>query len=207
MNKPVSLWLGLALLLGSSLLVWLALQTPQASRPQLQSVRLFPAARPLAPFELQDEQGQPFTPARLRGQWNLIFFGYTHCPDVCPGTLAKAARMMQLLENEKRPLPAVWFVSVDPERDTREKLAQYVHYFHPAFHAATGSPEALEAMSRNLAVVYFLGEKDENGHYEVDHSANLLLIDPQGRFAGIIPPPHDPAVMAADLARLTGDTP
>ncbi len=207
MKKSLSLWLALVLLLGSALLVWLALQTPQKGAPALQTARLFPGARPVAPFELRDETGQPFTPARLHGQWNLLFFGYTHCPDVCPGTLAKAAQMMKLLEQQGAPLPAVWFISVDPARDSTEKLAEYVHYFHPAFHAATGSDAALQAMSRNLAVVYFLGEKDENGNYEVDHSANLLLIDPQGRFAGIIPPPHRPRAMADDLRKLMESQP
>ncbi len=189
------------LLIGSSALAWLSLQ----SRPQTeiyQSARLFPQPRPIEPFRLVDQHGQPFTPERLTGQWNLLFFGYTHCPDVCPDTLARAAQAIRLLEQDGQPKPSVWFISVDPERDEPQRLADYVHYFHEDFHAATGKPAQLEAFSRSLAAIYFIGEPDENGHYDVDHSANLLILDPRGRLAGMFRPPFDPQAMAWDLQKL-----
>ncbi|GMU44638.1 MAG: SCO family protein [Xanthomonadales bacterium] len=170
---------------------------------------LYPEPRPLPDFRLQRDDGSALTQADWRGRWRLLFFGFTHCPDVCPTTLATAkAALAALRKDHPDARVAVSFVSVDPERDTPDKLGAYVHFFDPAFEAATGTQEQLQALTRALWVVY---EKVPGtggpGDYSIDHSASLLLIDPQGRLVGQMRPPQRADVIAADLALLIQNAP
>lgn len=169
----------------------------------LRAAQVFPEARPLPEFELHRPDGDPLTPEHLRGQWSLVFFGFTNCPDICPDTLAVLDSILQDLDTmgaaEK---PQVVFISVDPERDDAEALADYVGWFNEDFIAATGSQEALKSLTGKLGVVYFLGEPDDSGFYNVDHSASIMIVDPQGRVFGRFAPPFDRQAMAADLFTL-----
>lgn len=190
----------LALLAVAALLIgvvagnrWFAPKTPL-----IQSGTLLPKPRPIADFTLTDSSGKPFTRADLMGHWTIIFAGYTSCPDVCPTTLAE----LKGLESRLGPLADrldVLFLSVDPERDTPAKLDQYVHYFDPRFRAATGTADALEAMGRNLGFVFEKTPGATPGSYTIDHSAALMLIDPQGSLAGYLVPPFKPDALAADM--------
>ncbi|MGY6630625.1 MAG: SCO family protein [Wenzhouxiangella sp.] len=167
---------------------------------------LFPTPRALTDFELRTAEGERFTRADLEGQWNLLFFGFTNCPDVCPDTLAMLSQSMRQLELMRREeKPQVVFVSVDPARDEGELLGDYVRWFNQDFIAVTGDEDQLEALSRQLGVVYFFEEPDERtGFYNVDHSAAVLIVDPQGRLFGRFPHPLTPDDVTADLFQLTG---
>lgn len=152
---------------------------------------LFEKPRMLPAFELTDHLGEPFTPASLEGQWTLIFFGFTYCPDVCPTTMAQLAKFMQSLEGlPEADDTRVIMVSVDPARDSVEKLAAYVPYFNPDFVGVTG--EFLDihrfATSLNTPFRKVPGQGDD---YLVDHSANVVLINPRGDFHAFFKGPLD----------------
>jgi protein SCO1/2 len=188
-----------ALLLGAAAAVLLR---PHAAA--LKSVTLLPEPRAVADFSLTGSDGRPFTRASLAGHWTLIYVGYTFCPDQCPTTLA-------LLKSVYAKLGAVagkiqvLFVSIDPERDTPARLAQYVHYFSPQFAAATGPQSELDKMGSNLGFVYDKVPGATPQSYLMDHSAALMLIDPDARLAGYLTPPFNAIDMAADLKKLAGD--
>lgn len=170
---------------------------------ELRAAQAFPEARPLPEFELETAAGEPLTREDLEGKWSLLFFGFTNCPDICPDTLAVLDAVMGDLDTMGREQkPQVVFVSVDPERDAGEALSEYVAWFNPNFIGATGSPEALESFTRQLGVVYYLGEPGEDGYYSVDHSASVMIVDPQGRLYGRFAPPLERQAIAADLFAL-----
>jgi protein SCO1 len=170
---------------------------------ELRAAQAFPEARPLPEFELETAAGEPLTRADLEGKWSLLFFGFTNCPDICPDTLAVLDAVMGDLDTMGRERkPQVVFVSVDPERDAGEALSEYVAWFNPDFIGATGSPGALESFTRQLGVVYYLGEPGADGYYSVDHSASVMIVDPQGRLYGRFAPPFERQAIAADLFAL-----
>ena len=155
--------------------------------------------RPLAPFSLIDHRGAPFTERALVGHWTLLSFGYTHCPDICPTTLQMLAQVEERLRSAgQAPVPRVVFVSVDPERDTQERLAGYVPYFSPRFTGVAGTPEALTALTGQLGVIFEKAD-DGQGGYLVNHSASIVLVDPQGRFRALFSVPHDAERIAEDF--------
>lgn len=165
---------------------------------ELAAGTVLPEPRRIEPFALTGHQGQVLDRKALEGRWTLLFSGFTHCPDICPTTLAMLAELDQRLGPSA---PRFLFVSVDPERDTPERVAAYLDHFDPDLVGATGSREAIEAFTRGLglAQVKNPGVRDE---YTVDHSAALVLIDPRVRLAGYFQPPFDVDALAADLARL-----
>jgi protein SCO1/2 len=167
---------------------------------------VLPEPRSVPAFTLQDQDAKPFTATNLEGHWSLLFFGFTHCPDVCPSTLFDLARLEEALRaapQVDRPAHQVVFVSVDPERDTPDRLKDYIEYFDPGFIAVTGPHEELEPLTRKLGIAYRIGDHAPgNARYEVDHSAAILLLDPQGRLHGVFPAPHDPDVLLADFQTL-----
>ncbi len=150
----------------------------------LQTSYIYPTQRLVSPFELHDQHGQAFTHEQLQGKWSLVFVGYTSCPDVCPTTMAKLAAVYQALP-DNRDLQII-FLSVDPQRDTQQKLLDYMNFFNPEFIAVTGEHQQLLPLTRELGFVYaMVGEGD---NYQVDHSASMTLISPEGkRFATIKP--------------------
>lgn len=168
---------------------------------ELESGKIYPVARTLKPFNLVDDKNASFTNEQLKGHWTLTFFGYTYCPDVCPGALNTSRHIIDKLGKQANKL-TVLLVSVDPERDSPERLHDYVTYFHPDFRAATGSEDELKKFTRQMGVAYIKEEPDEKGFYLVDHTAAFLLFDPQGRLYAIFPAPHDPEAMSRDLVIL-----
>lgn len=152
---------------------------------------LWPKPRALTPFKLTDDSGNTFNLDRLKGRWSFLFFGYTHCPDVCPNTLAVMAQVKKRVDATHAATPSQYvFVSLDPERDTPAVLKQYVHYFDPAFIGATDSEAYLKSITMQLGVAYFKSKPADNGKYDVDHSTSIMLIDPQGRWVGNFKAPH-----------------
>jgi protein SCO1/2 len=182
-----------ALILGAAA-AWFT-ENARLSRPSpAMEGLLWPPPKTLDGFALVDQSGASFTPQQLEGRWSLLFFGFTHCPDVCPNTL-------RLLQKAAPGFPSdtqVVFVSVDPERDTPDAVAEYVRFFDPAFVGVTGSTTAMADFTRSLGVLSMRTEPDEHGNYSVDHSAGVLLVDPKRRLVGIISQPFT----AESLARL-----
>jgi len=160
-------------------------------------------AKALAPFDLTDDQGHPFGPAQLKGHWTFMFFGYTHCPDVCPNALSMLRSMVAQLHKTAGAMDhtRVVFVSVDPQRDTPKVLGQYVRYFNPDFLGVTGTPDALAGLTRQLGVVY---KREPGGgeNYTIDHSAGIMLMDPDGHYTAYFAPPQDARAMAADFIKI-----
>ena len=162
----------------------------------------FPVARQLAPFRLLDQHGQTFDNSTLQGKWSLLFFGYTHCPDVCPTTLAVLNGVARKLSGSDVPVQFV-FVSVDPERDTPEQLARFVNYFNPDFTGATGTATELEALTRQLGVLHTrAADPQQPDNYLVDHSAAVFLTDPSGRYHAVFTPPLAADGIADDLRKM-----
>jgi len=173
---------------------------PQA-QPTLQAAVMYPAPRPLPAFQLTRADNTPLTLADWKGHWTVAFFGYTHCPDVCPTTLATFKQVWKQLDPAVATRVRFDFISVDPARDTPEQLSRYVAYFNPAFIAATGSDDALAPLTQALGLVYSRAKSD-GSDYTVDHSASAVIIDPQGRQAGLFRPPFDASKITADLITL-----
>jgi protein SCO1/2 len=156
----------------------------------------------LPPVDLVDQTGAAFGSARLQGRWSLLFFGFTSCPDVCPMTLALLAQVEKSLADlpaEQRP--QIVLMSVDPKRDTPERLAAYVTHFSPTFVGTTGSPEAIESFTRKLGVPVAIHTLDD-GSYTVDHSATIFLINPDAQLRAVFSTPHVPADISADYRRI-----
>ena len=138
-------------------------------------------------FELTDHHGKSFDLKQLRGKVSLLFFGYTHCPDVCPTELARMARLLKKLDTESSNVQGL-FVSVDPKRDTPERLSQYVPYFHPELIGLTGTEAEVKTVTDAYKVHSSVQQtKGKDLQYLVDHSANLFIIDGKGKLAQIIP--------------------
>jgi len=201
-NRKFALLLVLVAALAGAATAWITIKRPGAP-PALERATMLDVARPLPQFELVDQAGRAFQRASLRGQWTLMFFGFTNCPDVCPTTLAELAEVRRKLKDlPAGDLPAVVFVSVDPNRDTSEALGRYVAHFDPQFLGVSGPPAAIEALTRDLGVAVFIGPPSEDGNYTVDHSAAIFLIDPSAAFTAVFGSPHLSDVIARDYRRI-----
>lgn len=152
---------------------------------------VFEQPRRLEPFQLLDHHGQAFTRESLQGHWTLVFFGFTYCPDICPTTMALLNQFMQKLEGLPEAQDTrVVMVSVDPARDTVEQLAQYVPYFNPDFLGVTGEFLDIHRFATNLNTP-FRKVPGQGEDYQVDHSANIVLINPRGDYHGFFRAPLD----------------
>jgi protein SCO1/2 len=178
-----------------------------AAGPPLQVVKLFEQPRELPAYTLRQSDGTQQVPGELKGHWTLVFLGFTHCPDICPTTLAELAQAQkQWMALPDATRPRVLFVSVDPDRDTPDRIGEYAHAFHRDTLAATADIPALEAFARSLSLVFMKAPAPDGmpaDQYSVDHSAALAVLDPQGRMAGVLQPPLDPKAIAADFTALT----
>jgi len=173
----------------------------------VQAALLYPQARTVPPFDLERATGGTFSQDDLQGRWTLAFFGFTHCPDICPTTLAAMKQVQDALAASQPAIPLqMLFVSVDPDRDTPAVLAKYAAFFSPDIIAVTAPEERLLPMTRGLGVVYMQSALPAGG-YTVDHSAQLVLIDPQGRMTGMFRPPLDAQRIAGDLRLIAAAAP
>jgi protein SCO1/2 len=179
---------------------WLA-QRLDHSMPALTSGTWLPQARDPGEFSLIDQNNQAFTAQSLKGAPTLVYFGYTHCPDVCPLTLLQLA---QVVKSGVVPGLRVVFISVDPARDTPSQLAQYVHAFDPDFIGLTGTAAMLQTVARNFGVA-FLRVDLPGGDYSMDHSSTIFLMDRHGRNAAVFNAPYDVKALTDDLRRAAGD--
>ncbi len=177
--------------------------TPIAPTNRMEGAALLSIPHLLEDFDLVDDEGRAFTPARLTGRWTLLFFGYTHCPDICPVTLQSLGDVMPLLSTgEDHEEPQVFFVSVDPENDSAERLREYVDFFHPAFVGVTGSPDEISAFALDAGAFFEVHERAEGEDPLVSHASSLFLVDPKGRLAALLDAPGEPRRFAELFARV-----
>jgi protein SCO1 len=158
-----------------------------------------PTAQIGGPFRLVDQNGAPFSDQDLKGKPFLVFFGFTHCPEVCPTTLFEMSEIMRSLGDDA-DRAAVVFITVDPERDTPESLKDYLANFDPRIHALTGDPEAVAAVAKAYRV-YFKKVPLAGGDYTMDHTAIVYLMDKEGRFISPFNMKRTADVAAADLRK------
>jgi protein SCO1/2 len=216
-----SSWIRVALVAGLAALValgFLAGRNLQEPAPGLTGMTVFDPPTPLPAFRLHDQHERVFDPERLRGRWSFVFFGYTHCPDICPTTLVVLRDVQRLVGGADQGIQYV-LVSVDPGRDTAAVLRRYVAYFHPEFVGATGPDTELQRLTRALGA-YYSREPAQGGgpatapgvalpppsleSYEVAHSAAIFLIDPEARLRALFAGPHDAARLVDGFKRLRG---
>lgn len=165
-----------------------------AAEMQANGAYLLETPRDIGDFELVDHRGEPFTPERLEGQWTLLFFGFTFCPDICPTTMAFLNQFVGALEGTEARDTQVAMISVDPARDTVAQLAGYVPFFNEDFIGVTGEFLDIHRFATALNTPFRkVPGQDEN--YLVDHSANVVLINPRGDYHGFFKAPLDLAKM------------
>lgn len=174
------LWIGLLVVSGFFLSA-----CSNENNPQDLEALVYEKAKPLSDFTLSDQHDQIVTKAQFLGQWNLVFLGYTSCPDICPLTLAKLNSVYKQL-NDEYPLQ-IWFVSVDPNRDNGAKRKAYIEYFNPDFLAVSGEHKALFPFVRELGLIYAISDTSKKD-YAVDHSASVAMVDDQGALRAIFKP-------------------
>ncbi len=170
------------------------IQMPRLMSPtemKINGLHLLDTPRDIGDFKLVDHRGRPFTPAELAGRWTLLFFGYTSCPDICPTTMAFLARLMEELQGTEAEDTRVVMVTVDPARDTPQRLAGYVPHFNPAFIGVTGEFMDLHRFATALNTPFRKVPGGDADNYLVDHSANVVLINPRGHYHGFFKPPLD----------------
>lgn len=184
--------------------------TPITTPPELLNV-LWPEPRQLTAFALNAQDQEPFDLDRLAGKWTLLFFGYTHCPDICPTTLTT----MKAVYNGLAQNPEIQnntqfvFISVDPARDSPEVIGNYVAYFDKSFIGATGSVEDIDNLTHQLNARYVLEKPDESGAYLVEHTGSIYLIGPKQQAHGTFSPPHTPSTIVTqylDVLKHRGET-
>ena len=192
----VFLLAGIAVISGA-ILVSLYLATNRVTVESLRndSFFVYDAPTALEPFSLTDDAGNEFSNEDFEGQWSLVFFGYTFCPDICPLTLASLKQFYDLLgERGENADVQVVMISVDPERDTQEVLSNYVKYFNPEFTGVTGDFAPIHTLARQMNLTFnYVAMDDDN--YLVNHNGEVMLIDPEGNNVGFFKPPYHPEQM------------
>ena len=185
-----------ALALGSG--IWLQLQNtkpkPGGILMQDNTIILFAFPKTVAGFSLLDHQNRIFNSERFRGKWTFIFFGYSHCPDICPSTLFMMSRVQQkiLKKHSKDHNTQFVFVSVDPERDTPERLGKYLPNFSKTFIGVSGKEKQLKKLTQQFGVAYELVKTSGKKNYLVNHTAAVFLVGPKGRYRALFTSPHNP---------------
>ncbi len=179
----------------------------ETSTPSMRSISQHAVAlvppKPVQPFKLIDHHNNPFTQESFKKKWTLMFFGYTHCPDICPTTmqiLADVDKRLLKTESELHKDTRVVFISVDPKRDSAAQLAKYVPYFNSSFLGVTGEPEQIKQLTKQLGIMHMQVKQGEG--YLVDHSASILLFGPDAKLHGIFSAPHETERMLQDYIKL-----
>lgn len=180
--------------------------------PQPDNATFHQEKRIVQPFTMVNHQGNAFNEQSLQGKWSWIFLGYTSCPDICPTTL----QVLNFAYNDLQAIAPsqVILVSVDPLRDTQERLSKYIHYFNDDFIALRAEHDVLFPFARDIGLLYAISNETDfavqAGHYLVDHSASLVLINPEGKIAATIsphfeqgqPPSIDQQSLISDFAKI-----
>src|SRR5688572_3142299 len=183
--------------------VYVARMLGQPAVPSLESGTSLPQARVLPQFDLVDTQGAAVSPAALRGHPTLVFFGFTHCPDVCPTTLALLASVQKqaALQDTRMAGLKVALISVDPERDSPEQMGNYIAAFGGDLIGLTGSTPEIVKATQTFGVAFARVDL-AGGNYTMDHSATVFALDSDANIVAVFTPPLDAAALTRDLARL-----
>jgi protein SCO1 len=177
------------------------------AQPATATATLLLPPRPLPPLALVDQDNRPFGADRLHGGWSFLFFGFTSCPDVCPVTMTALAQTRKLLADLPEPSrPQVVMISVDPQRDTPDRLATYLKAFDPAFVGATGTKPAIDELAQRMGVLAATRPLDGD-NYTVDHTTSLFLVGPDGTVRALFSAPHVPEKIADDYRRIVAAGP
>lgn len=195
--SPIAKTVGLCLVFITAVVgmfVYSTVRTPQLSEGELRErgVYILPRPRAVTAFELTQHSGAPFTNADLEGKWSFVFFGFTHCPDVCPTSMAVLGQVARTLKNTQADFAEQFqgvLVTVDPERDTLEKLGTYATAFAPDFLGVRADREATANFATEVNVA-FAKVPDGDG-YTMDHTGNFVIFNPKGHYHGFIKIPHD----------------
>ncbi|MCZ6559266.1 MAG: SCO family protein [Gammaproteobacteria bacterium] len=210
-KSPLILLTAVIALIGGIVAARFLISTERVS-PEPVNATWLRAPRPLPEFELLSHSGQVFNKESLAGNWSILFFGFTNCPDVCPTTLGTLNRVVGEIVARGNRQPRVVFVSVDPMRDSVEKMAAYVPYFNSGFIGLTGDLADLQTLTRELGVAVSYSPLEsavadgEQQNYTVDHSTALFLVDPDGRLNGIFGAPHITEQIVDDYLIITGQS-
>jgi len=183
-------WLAVVCVLASGVAHAQSPTTASPTLPRLPGVMLTEPPRPIAEFSLTDQDGQSFSSSDLRGRPTLVFFGYAHCPDVCPAALSKLKLAHDSADEAMRRARVV-FISVDGERDTPASLKAYLARLSPDFVGLTGDPDAVRAIAEGFHVAIFKDPPAPDASYKVDHSGQIYLIDAAGQLRAEL---YDPAI-------------
>nr|WP_084591654.1 SCO family protein [Gilvimarinus agarilyticus] len=179
------------------------LTTPRimsADELRLNGAIVFDTPRRFDDFTLLNHKGEPFTRDDFVGQWSLVFFGFTHCPDICPTTMAELDRLVSKLPDDIADDTQVVLVSLDPARDTPDVLSEYVGYFDPEFIGVTGDFLTLRRFANQVNVAF--NKVTIGDDYTVDHSGNIVLINPRGDYHGFFKPPFELAKLKATYSSI-----
>ena len=153
---------------------------------------MLPTPREFMDFQLIDKNGDPFTKENFEGKWTMIFPGFTNCPDICPITMAMLAKTYEQMDAKPKENLQVVLMTADPNRDTPERLKQYVEYFNPEFQAMTGDYSTLINLGVQLSIAFSVVDPSTAGDdYLVEHSGNIVLINPNGHYHGYFKPPFE----------------
>ncbi|MBA2651488.1 MAG: SCO family protein [Tatlockia sp.] len=160
-------------------------------------------------FSLTGIDTKPFDNESLKGQWTMIFFGFTNCGFVCPTAMAELAKMYRILEEKKvNPLPRVVMISIDPERDNEDKLKSYVTAFDSHFYGARGNEEVVRAMTKEMGIAYTkiaLSPSESGETYDMQHSGAIMLFNPRGELNAFFTTPHQATLLAKDYRLLVSN--
>ena len=214
-------FLALDALVVVALVVLFQLRGERQSDAELREIgaTIYPEPRAISDFRLQDETGDFFTKADFEGHWNLVFFGFTHCPDICPLTMAELKQFYEALDFEMLERPRVFLVTVDPLRDNPATMAAYLENYHADFIGLSGDPASIAQLASELYVAYGEPPADAMGHahgdsqadvvvdeenYLIEHSGHIAVIDPRGEYVAVMRAPHrdrDMAVAYTEIIR------
>ena len=173
--------------------------------PDIQGNLLSPARKISVPSLLKHD-GSAFTREELQGHWSILFFGFTHCSEICPATMSMLAQAKKIAEEKKQKFPLVYLVSIDQERDKLDALKKFVTGFDESFIGISGDPKLIKALSLQMSVVYMPAEKGKDvENYQIDHSAALLLMDPEGNLRAFLNPPHTAEKIFKDIQSVVGE--
>ncbi len=198
-----------AILVLATLAQWIFLKYGSSNNTQYMddgiSATILHNSSPIAPFHLSDHNGNTFSQDNLAGQWSLLSFGYTHCPDICPTTLNTLNQVDKILHEMGNPvLPQTIFITLDPERDDVATLADYIPWFNKDFIGLTGSSEQIQSLTKNLGVMSQRREDQSGeGNYLIDHTVSIMLIDTRGQLRALSSAPYNAQTIADDFIKIT----
>jgi len=195
---------GIAAALAIAVGIGAALWRRAASQPPLEiGGYVLPTPKSLGAFELVDDRNAKITAQDFAGHWSFLYFGYTYCPDVCPLTLVELADVKKrLAERTPAASVSVYLVSVDPPRDSPERLHEYVTYFDPDFHGLTGDVAEITKLANAAGAVFFVPPGQDDKTYLVSHSSSIALLEPSGGLRAVFTAPHEAEQVAADFTKI-----